>query len=208
MQSASGKRRRRQVMVGDQRRDAQFAGAGDALQAGDAVIDGDDQVGRLFGGQFDDFRRQAVAELEAVGNQEIDVGAERLQGAHADCGGGGAVAVVIADDQQAGFGLDGIGQDMGGLVGIGQRGGRQQRLQFVVEFGLVGDAARRIEAGEQRVQALLFELPDGARRAAAGDDVGHWVACSARRLARAGRASAFFQNFQRSPPDSVPCSSP
>jgi hypothetical protein len=163
------------VVVGDQRGDAVLLGAGDAFQAGDAVVDGDDQVGRLLGGDIDDFRRQAVAELEAVGEQEIDIGAERFQGAHADGGGGGAVAVVVADDQQLRFGLDGIGQQLGGVGGVGQGGRRNQRLQFVVEFGLVGDAACGVEAGEQRVQALLFELPDDARRAAAGDDAGHWV---------------------------------
>jgi hypothetical protein len=113
----------RQVVVGDQRGDAVLLGAGDAFQAGDAVVDGDDQVGRLLGGDIDDFRRQAVAELEAVGEQEIDIGAERFQGAHADGGGGGAVAVVVADDQQLRFGLDGIGQQLGGVGGVGQGGG-------------------------------------------------------------------------------------
>ena len=199
MQSASGKRFRRQVVVGDQRRDAELAGAIDALDAGDAVVDGDDQVGRLLRGEVDDFRRQAVAELEAVGQQEIDVGAEHLQGAHADGGGGGAVAVVVADDQQFGLGLDGVGQHVRGVGGVGEAGRRQQRLQFVVEFGPVGDAARRIEAGEQRVQALLFELPDDARRDVAGDDAGHWASS----FAVSAMGLPLFQSFQRSPAVSV-----
>ena len=189
----------RQVVVGDQRRDAVFAGAVDALDAGDAVVDGDDQVGRLLRGDVDDFRRQPVAELEAVGQQEIDVGAEHLQGAHADGGGGGAVAVVVADDQQFGFGLDGVGQHVRGIAGVGQAGGRQQRLQFVIEFGPVGDAARGVEAGEQRVQALLLELPDDARRNVAGDDAGHWASS----FAVSAMGLPLFQSFQRSPAVSV-----
>ena len=95
---------------------------GDAFQAGDAVIDGDDQVGRLLGGDIDDFRRQAVAELEAVREQEIDIGTERFQGAHADGRGGGAIAVVVADDQHFRFGLDGVGQQLGRIRGVGQGG--------------------------------------------------------------------------------------
>ena len=98
--------------------------------------------------KVDDFRRQAVAELEAVGQQEIDVGTEHFQGAHADGGGGGAVAVVVADDQQFGFGLDGVGQHVRCIGGVGQAGGRQQRLEFVIEFGPVSHAARGVEAGE------------------------------------------------------------
>jgi len=132
------------VVVGDQRGDAVLLGAGDTFQAGDTVVDGDDQVGRLLGGDIDDFRRQAVAELEAVGDEEMDVGPQRLEGAHADGGGGGAVAVVVADDQQAGFRFDGVGEDLRGVGGVGQRGWRQQRLQFVIQLGLVGDAAGRI----------------------------------------------------------------
>jgi hypothetical protein len=58
------------VVVGDQRGDAVLLGAGDAFKAGDAVVDGDDQVGRLLRGDIDDFRRQAVAELEAVGSRK------------------------------------------------------------------------------------------------------------------------------------------
>ena len=186
---------RRQVVVGDQRRDAVFAGAVDALDAGDAVVDGDDQVGRLLRGDVDDFRRQPVAELEAVGQQEVDVGAEHFQGAHADGGGGGAVAVVVADDQQFGLGLDGVGQHVRRIAGVGQAGGRQQRLQFVIEFGPVGDAARGVEAGEQRVQALLLQLPDDARRDVAGDDAGHWASS----FAVSAMALQPFQSFQRSP---------
>jgi hypothetical protein len=66
------------MVVGDQRRDAVLLCAGDAFEAGDAVVDSDDQVVRLLRGDIDDFRRSAVPELEAVGEQEVYVGAERL----------------------------------------------------------------------------------------------------------------------------------
>jgi hypothetical protein len=69
MHSAAGSVVARQVVVGDQRRDAELAGAGDALDAGDAVVDGDDQVGRALCGEVDDFRRQAVAVAKRLGTR-------------------------------------------------------------------------------------------------------------------------------------------
>ena len=100
MQSASGKVSRRQVVVGDQRRDAEFAGAATPSMLAMPLSTVTIRSGDCCAGEVDDFRRQAVAELEAVGHQVIDVGAEHLQGAHADGAGGGAVAVVVGDDQQ------------------------------------------------------------------------------------------------------------
>jgi hypothetical protein len=73
-----GQRFARQMVVGDQRRDAEFPGAVDAFNTGNAVVDRDDQVGRLLRGDIDDFRRQPVTELEAVGQQEIDISAEHF----------------------------------------------------------------------------------------------------------------------------------
>ena len=176
-----------------------FAGAIDAFDAGDAVVDGDDEIGRSLRGDIDDFRRQPVAELEAVRQQKVDIGAEHLQRAHADGRGGGAVAIVVADDQHLRFSFDGVGQHVCRVGGVGQAGGGQQRFQFVIEFGFVGDAARRVEAGEQRMQPLLFELPDDARRNAAGDDASHCASS----LAVSAIGLPLFHSFQRSPPVSV-----
>jgi len=76
------------VVVGNQGGDTQRLGPGDTIQAGDAVIDRDDEVRCLFGGQIDDGRGEAVAEFEPVGQQEIDLGAEGAQGTDADSRGG------------------------------------------------------------------------------------------------------------------------
>jgi hypothetical protein len=52
-----------------------------------------------------------------------------------------------------------------------QRGGRQQAAQAVVEFVLGQHAAGGVQAGQQRVDAGLFQRPGGARRNVAGDDL-------------------------------------
>ena len=70
-----------QVMVGDEHGDAEFVGARHALDARDAVVDGDDQVGRRLRGELDDLRRQPVAVLEAVRHEVVDLRAHRPQAA-------------------------------------------------------------------------------------------------------------------------------
>ena len=65
-----------QVVVGDQGGDTVLLGTGDAFQAGDAVVDGNDQVRGLLGGKVDDFWREAIAELETIRQQEVDVRAQ------------------------------------------------------------------------------------------------------------------------------------
>ena len=77
------------------------AAAAHAVDAGDAVVDGDEEARLHLRGERDDLRRQAVAVLEAVGHDEVDVGAHRAQAAHADRAGGGAVGVVVGDDDDA-----------------------------------------------------------------------------------------------------------
>ena len=52
-----------------------------AVDAGDAVVHGDQQVGLALCGEVDQLRRQAVAELEAVGHQVVDAGARNARSA-------------------------------------------------------------------------------------------------------------------------------
>ncbi len=118
--------RARQVMVRDEHGDAEFVGARHAVDARDAVVDGDDQVGRLLRGELDDLRRQPVAVLEAVRHEVVDVRAHRPQAAQADRAGGRAVAVVVGHDQQARLGLDRVGEQDRGVVHVRQRGRRHQ----------------------------------------------------------------------------------
>ena len=106
--------------------------ARDALDAGDAVVDGDEQVGLALRGEVDELGRQAVAELEAVGHEVVDVGAERAQRAHADRAGGCAVGVVVGDDQQALARRDRVGKQRRRVADALQQRRREQAGGVVV----------------------------------------------------------------------------
>ena len=70
--------------------------------------------------ELDDLRREAVAVLEPVRDQEID-GTECSKTAHADGAAGGAVGVVVGNDQDALARRDGIGEPCGRGVDVEKR---------------------------------------------------------------------------------------
>ena len=74
-------------MIGDEHIDAARMRRGDTFDAGDAVVDGDDQRRPAIGRECDDLRRHAVAVFKAVGHQEFDAAAiavsPRMPTAHA-----------------------------------------------------------------------------------------------------------------------------
>ena len=90
----------------------------DAVDARDAVVDGDEQPRLARRGKRDDLGRQAVAELEAVGHDEVDVRAHRAQAAHADGAGRRAVGVVVGDDDDALAARDRLREPRGGRVDV------------------------------------------------------------------------------------------
>jgi hypothetical protein len=167
----------RQVVVGNQRGNAEFAGTGHSFVAGDAVVDGDDEVRIPCGGKIHEFRRKAVAVNESIGNQIVDLcfrsSGQGTQGPYADGTGGGSVAVVVGHDQDARLCLQCVGQQDGGFGGAGQSVRRQQGLEVVVEFLLPEDSASCVDSRQQRVQSLLFELPLAARGNGSGFESGH-----------------------------------
>jgi hypothetical protein len=170
-----GRRQRvaRQVMVGHQHRNAQFVGACHAFDAGDAVVHGDDDVRLGMRREIDDFGRQAVAVLEAVGHQIVHVGAHGAQRPDADGAGGGAVAVVVGHDEQPRIGFDRVGQHHRRVMRAGQLFRRQQGLQRIVDLAAVLHAACGIETRQQRMHALLGQHVTAAQRYLATEYAGH-----------------------------------
>ena len=89
-----------QMVIGDQHLPAMRLCRRDAGVAGDAVVDGDQQVGLQRGEFLDQCRRQAVAVDHAIRHRVRHARrAQHAQPAHADRAGGGAVAIEVADDQ-------------------------------------------------------------------------------------------------------------
>ncbi len=170
-------------MVGDQHVDAARGRRRDAVVAGDAVVDGDDEARRARRGIGDDLGREAVAVFEAVRHEEIDVGAHRREAAHGDRARGGAVGVVVGDDDDALARGDRVGEPRrGGVDALEQRERRQAR-EIGVELAGSRDAARGEHAGEHRMDARRGERPrpPPGRRA---------ERCRSRALARARRERA------------------
>ena len=145
------------MVIGDQRGDAKRARARHAFDAGDAVVHGDQQVGLALSSELDQLGRQAITELEAIGHQIVDAGAEEAQRAHADGAGGGAVGVIVGDDQQPLAGLDRVGEQCRRLGHALEQRRRQEARGVVRQFGSRADAPRRIDPGEQRMDAGVEE---------------------------------------------------
>jgi hypothetical protein len=163
----------RQVVVGDDDVDAAPVRFHHAVDAGDAVVDRDDDVGRLFAaGEFDDFRRQAVAVHHAVGHDVVDVGAHRAQAAQGGGAGGGAIAVVVGDDGHFLARANRVGQEHGRGVDVFQAARRYQRGQFAGQFAYVDQAAGGVDAGQDGVHAALAQHFGLAEGAGAGRDAG------------------------------------
>jgi hypothetical protein len=139
--------------VGHHDVDAARVGGRHAVDAGDAVVDRDDHIRLLPGGQFDDFRRQAVAVLEAVRHDVVDARAQHAQAAHPDRAGGGAVAIVVGHDQQLAIRGNRVGQVLGGVADALHRRRRHQFGQVGGQFGRVEHAARRQDARQRGMQA-------------------------------------------------------
>ncbi len=148
-----GKRIAREMVIGDECGDAECLRASHPLDACDAVVYRHDQIGRARVREVHQFRRQAVAELEAIGHEVIDRRAELAQRAHADRAGGCSVGVVIGDDQDPLSLLDRVGEQRRSARRMQQPVGRQQPRGVQLELGRSANPPRRVKAREQRVHA-------------------------------------------------------
>ncbi len=149
-----GQGRPGQMVVGDQHAQSEAVGGGNALDARDAVIDRDQDVGLLeLAGELHYLGREAIAVLEAVRHQIIHHCAEFAQRTQAHCAGSRAVGVVIGDDQQPLPGRDRIGQDGGHARDVMHAIEWRESAQCGCELLRRADSARGINARKQRVQA-------------------------------------------------------
>ena len=97
------------MVIGDQHPHPQRPGDLDTLQAGDAIVNGQEDIGLPLGGQGDDFRRQAVPVLETIRYQVTrSLQPQGPKSAHSQGAGRCAVGIIIADDHQGLTLLDGL----------------------------------------------------------------------------------------------------
>ena len=142
-----------QVVVGDDHLQPGRLGRGDAVQAGDAVVYGEQHLGFTLQGHGDDLGRQTVAVFEAIGHQIVDPGrAQAPQGQHAHGTGGGAIGIEVADDEDAPALFQGPRQQLHRRLDALELVIGHQPRQALVEFFRLGHAAGGIEPGEQRRQ--------------------------------------------------------
>ncbi|MNC41478.1 hypothetical protein D3C75_902470 [compost metagenome] len=140
----------RQVVVGDQYRKAGRLGRGHAVETGNAVVHGDQQLRALLQRHRDDLRGQAVAVVETVRHQIVDVrGPQHAQRQHADRTGGGAVGIEVADDDHALALLQRRHQQLDRRIDALQLAIRDQPRQRLVQLGGGLHAAGGIQTGQQ-----------------------------------------------------------
>ncbi len=145
------------MMIRDQHLDAAFARRGDAADARDAVVDGDDERRRALRGQPHDLGRQAITELEAIGHQEVHRReAPAAQAAHDERGAGGAVGIEVADHHDAAFAI--LEDQLDGALDAFERTHRHQSVEGQREFAVVTHTARGIGAPQHRMQARVEHL--------------------------------------------------
>ncbi|MNF82912.1 hypothetical protein D3C84_652230 [compost metagenome] len=152
----------RQVVIGDQHHQPRRLGRRHALDAGDAVVHGDQQLRLALQRHRDYFRGQAVAILETVRHQVVDMGrAEHAQTEHANRAGGGAIGIEVADDQHALALLQGPYQQLDRRLDALQLLIGQQTRQALVQLDQRLHATGGIQAGQQRRQVAQIGQDGG-----------------------------------------------
>ncbi len=126
--------------------------------------------GRREAAKRNDFRREPVTILEAIGHQVLDLCADALQRDHPQRTGRGSVGVVIGDDQQALPGGDRIGKQSCHRDAIFQAAHRSKPIERGIELLRGVHAPRGIHACQHRVHAARTKHIEGRLRHAAGDD--------------------------------------
>ena len=162
----------RQMVVGHQHLQAQRLRSLNARHAGDAVVHGDQHIRALLVHALGNGRRQAVAVHHPVGHQITHVlRPQHAQTAHAHGAGGRPIAVVIGHDAQALVLRHGVGQQFGGFLRAQHASRGQQQVQRVVEFVFGQHATGGVQAGQQGVDARLFQRPGAAGGHISGEQI-------------------------------------
>ena len=154
----------RQVVVGHQYLEASRLRRRDAVDAGNPIVDRDQQLRLALQCHFDDFRCEAVPVLETVGYQVVHVGCtEQAQTQHADGTGRSAIGIEVTDDQNALALIDGLHQQVDARVDALELLVGQQARQTLVQLGLALHATGGVQARQQGWQVAKKRQGRGQR---------------------------------------------
>ena len=149
-------------MVGDGHFNAALLEQAHLGLAGDAAVDGDQEIGFDLRQTLDGRRGDGVALLKAARDEGRDMRAEFAQAARHDGGGGDAVQVEIAEHEDMVAATDGGLQRIGGLgkpgddVGVAPIAIERRREKTV--RGFRGVDAARDERGRDEVRHVQLAL--------------------------------------------------
>ena len=126
--------------------------------------------GAPFRGQPDDLGREAVAELEAIGHQEIHRReSPGAQAAHDERGAGRAIRIEVPDDEDASLAM--LEDQFDGRIDAVERAYRHESVERERELAAVAHTARRVSAPQHRMQREIGDF--AAARRATFDDQFH-----------------------------------
>src|SRR5579884_1268384 len=133
------------MMVGDDQINAPVLGDLGLLDGGDAAIDGDDELRAGIANLLQRLVVQPVPLVNAVRDVEVNVAAQHGDGVPEDGGGGDAVYVVVAIDDDPLLVAHRLGHPLGGFAQVRDRKRIVQALEAgaeeVLAVGRVGDTS-------------------------------------------------------------------
>ena len=145
------------VVVGNDDIQPQRFGARHAFCAADAVVHGNNQI-RAFGvGDVGQLGGEPVAVFKAVGHKKIHRRAHARQPFHGNAARGGAVGIIVGNNQDFLLRLDGIGKAAGGGGAVGELGVGDKLFEAGVEFAAVGNVARGVKLGDEWICACRLQ---------------------------------------------------
>ncbi len=158
----------RLVVVGDVHLDARLHDLGHLVLAGDAAVHRDDHIGGKLASALEGGRGDAVALLEAAGNEREGAGAQRPQTPGEHRGGRDAVQIEVAEHDDALLRLDGGDKAVGHLGKTGDVVGVrpvavERRREEALGGAYRGDAATNERGGDEtgQPQVVLETRHDG-----------------------------------------------
>lgn len=166
-------------MIGDQHIDAACACRGHAGDAGNAVVDGDDQLRRRLKQSRDQGRAQPITVRLPIRHAVADpLRAKQAQAADGHGRAAGAVAIEITDNDDLPVVPDRAGQQLAGLLDATQRRRAGHGCESVFDLGKVDNATRRVDPAQDRMHGLRPVAIDLADRPAL--DAGRYQGCNPR----------------------------